>query len=336
VLHLVDGTPGAGKSYFAVRQVDAALAAGKVVVTNVPLSPDFAERAARAHPLRRLSRRAVARRAELYRSRVLVTRSLEEVLRVRVAGAGEGRAVVVLDEAHRWLNSRMWGKDTGRADVIAWVSGHRHLGLDVFLISQHIEDIDKQVRNRVEYRVRLRNLRRVKVAGVRLFPCNFFVAVSELVSAKNKPITGRDWYPLSKRVAGMYDTHGLAGEDIPEDAIWLPRVPEPVACPPTKSAGSPPAFPIAEDPAGAIVAAPRAPGSTPVPPSPDRTTTPVPRGLPALGRSGPLSGLPASVRRSLDASPSVTGVDLNNEQRPGGHPGAANDQRQAGRDRGSG
>lgn len=223
MIYLVDGTPGAGKSYYSVCRIVDALAAGKVVVTNVPLSDDWAERAASANPMRRLSRRAIRRRAERYRDRVLVTRSLEEVMRVRVVGAGEGRAVVVLDEAHRWLNSRMWGKDTSRADVVEWVSAHRHYGFDIYLISQHIEDIDKQVRNRVEYRVRLRNLKRVKVAGVRVFPCNFFVAISELVSARQAPTAGRDYYPLRKRLAGMYATHGLAAEDVPADAIWLPR-----------------------------------------------------------------------------------------------------------------
>jgi hypothetical protein len=225
MLFLVDGTPGAGKSYFAVRKIADALAAGKVVVTNVPLSDDYAQRAARAHPIRRLFPGLVRRRAARYPPRVLITRSLEEVMRVRVAGEGEGRAVVVLDEAHVWLNSRMWGKDTTRAEVIEWVSGHRHLGLDIYLISQHIEDIDKQVRNRVEYRVRLRNLRRVKVAGIPIFPVNTFVAITELVSARNKPIVGRDWYFLKKRTAGMYDTHGLAAQDVPANAIWLPREP---------------------------------------------------------------------------------------------------------------
>lgn len=233
---LVDGTPGAGKSYFAVRQIVAALAAGKSVVTNVPLSEDYAERAARENPMRRLSSSAVQRRAEDYRRRTLVTRSLDECMRVRVAGRGEGRAVIVLDEAHQWLNSRMWGKDTGRGDVVRWLSGHRHFGFDIYLISQHIEDIDKQVRNRVEYRVRLRNLKRVRIMGLRIIPCNYFVAVHELVSARQAPTAQRQFYGLSRRIAGMYSTHGLAEGDVPPDAIWLPRALEDEA-----GAGTPPA-----------------------------------------------------------------------------------------------
>jgi zona occludens toxin (predicted ATPase) len=231
VIYLVDGTLGAGKTYYALRQIEAALGAGKVVVTNVTLRDDWAERVARGNPARRISRTAIARRAELYRSRLLVADSLADVMRVRVHGKGEGRAVVVLDEAHRWLNARLWNAGRGRdqdpdaivrGDVVSWLSSTRHYGMDVYLISQHIEDIDKQVRNRVEYRVRLRNLKRVKVAGVRVFPCNVFVAISELVSARQAPVAHRDYYLLSKRIAGMYDTHELAAHEVPPDAIWLP------------------------------------------------------------------------------------------------------------------
>ena len=51
MLVLVTGTPGAGKSYYAVRTALGALEAGKFVATNVQLTDDWAERYAAAATL---------------------------------------------------------------------------------------------------------------------------------------------------------------------------------------------------------------------------------------------------------------------------------------------
>jgi zona occludens toxin len=224
VIHLVDGTPGAGKTYFAMRAIEDAVTSGKVVCTNVRLAPDWAYRVAGANPLRRFRRGARRRRAELLEARVLVSEDLDELFRVRARGHGEGRAVMVLDEAHRWMNSRNWNAgDRGR--IVDWMTAHRHYGFDVYLVTQYIEMIDKQVRALVEYRVRLRNLRRMKVAGISVLPFNCFAAITELEGGTRgqAPIVKRDFYRLNRRVAGIYDTHALSAVDARDDVIVLPR-----------------------------------------------------------------------------------------------------------------
>src|SRR3954468_24383205 len=125
MIALVTGPPGAGKTYWCVRQIAEALDAGKVVVTNVGLRPDWAERLAGSNLFRRLIPGRRAKVAADYRRRLHVIADLDELLRVRVKGSKEGRAVAVLDEAHRWMNSRAW-KDEGRAPIVAWASAHRH------------------------------------------------------------------------------------------------------------------------------------------------------------------------------------------------------------------
>jgi zona occludens toxin len=226
VIYLVQGTPGAGKTYYACRRIDQALAAGKVVVTNVQLADDWADRVARGNPICRWSRRARDRRARELRRQLLVIDDVDELLRVRVAGQGEGRWVAVLDEAAAFLNSRSWNQKD-RGDLVRWFQRHRHYGADVYLIAQLAHTIDKQVRELFEESVRLKNLRNFKVMGVRVFPRNRFVAIHTW-NTKDQHVLRRESYGLSKRVARLYNTHQLAADLAADpDAVVLPRPREP-------------------------------------------------------------------------------------------------------------
>ncbi|MFN8131542.1 MAG: zonular occludens toxin domain-containing protein [Solirubrobacteraceae bacterium] len=59
-----------------------------------------------------------------------MSHDLQELFRVRMPGRREGRGVMVLDEAHNWMNSRLW-KDTDRLELVRFFSQHRKLGWDV-------------------------------------------------------------------------------------------------------------------------------------------------------------------------------------------------------------
>ena len=115
--------PGGGKSYTAVRRVVEAVLEGKCVAGNVELVPDWPERIARRHwPfwLRRGRRRRFLREA---RSRYHFTEDLGELFRLRLAGRGEGRGLMVLDEAHNWMNARSWSAEDRREIVVHRISG---------------------------------------------------------------------------------------------------------------------------------------------------------------------------------------------------------------------
>lgn len=250
MITLIDGTPGAGKTFAAMRIIAAALGDDKMVVTNCALKPDWALRCAKENPVRRVIPHAAARRAVKLEPRVFVSQDLDEIFRVRVPGADEGRWVVVLDEAHRWMNSRMWAaQGQRRQEIIDWFTAHRHYGCDVYLLTQYVEMIDKQVRHLIEYRTRVRNLKRERIAGVRIFPCNLFAAVTELEGSKAKRRQKTDFYLLNRRIRGMYDTHSLALDDAPADTIWLPA-------PPPETAQAEAAHAAAAAPPGACAAAP--------------------------------------------------------------------------------
>ena len=228
MIAIVEGTLGAGKTYYALRLIDDALGRGLPVATNVDLGPDALLRAAKAHPLRRLSAAACRRRAVSLSAGVLVSEDLDQLMDVRLHGKGESRGLMVLDEAHNWMNARTWNNGQ-RERLVRFFSQSRKLGWDIYIISQRAEMIDKQVRNLAEYQVSLKNLRRFRKFGLGL-PFNLFVAVWRWNVHADRTIIKRDSYTLNRRVAGMYDTfatsHGL-GHDVGTDgaAIWLPREP---------------------------------------------------------------------------------------------------------------
>jgi zona occludens toxin (predicted ATPase) len=237
---MVTGAPGSGKSFYAVREIAAALDKGKTVATNIQLVDGWALKVARCNVLRRLIPGRCAKTAAEYERRVLITPDLDELFRVRLHGSGEGRGVMVLDEAHNWMNARTWDADeTGKAAnkgeavrrrlaVVRFFSQHRKLGWTVLLITQDEANIDRQVRSLFEYHVKLKNVRNFKVMGVPICPCNVFIAIW-LWNDKSKSRVKVQTYGLKRSIARLYDTMALShGMDDDEcDPIYLPRAKTP-------------------------------------------------------------------------------------------------------------
>lgn len=231
VIACVSGPPGSGKTFYAVRKVTRALEEGKVVAGNVELAPDWEGRLSRrnwVHYVRWGARRKFRREAA---HRYHFTEDLEELTSLRLRGKShqEGRGLMVLDEAHNWMNARSWSASDRQA-IVRFFSQHRKIGWDVLLIAQHPEMIDKQVRNLCEYNVHLRNLKKARWAGIPIFPVNLFLAVW-LWHAANRVVVKREVFPLSWR-KDLYDTaatsHGLSSglEGTCTGGVWLPSPPE--------------------------------------------------------------------------------------------------------------
>lgn len=248
MIELVTGKPGAGKSYYSVRAIHQALERGQLVATNVELSEGWAANMARANGFRRLIPGRVRKVEQRYARSVYVTADLAEIGRLRLAGCGrcktckagkvcakEGRGLLVLDEAHMWLNARTWDQDDAgrglgrdaavrqRLAIVRLFTQHRKLGWNVVLITQDEANLDTQVRRNFEYHTHLKNLRRFRVAGlVPLVPFNLFVAIRHWHDSA-KSVVGRQVFTLNRRVARCYDTmatsHGL--EPDAEDVIVL-------------------------------------------------------------------------------------------------------------------
>jgi hypothetical protein len=226
MITLVTGPPGAGKSFYAVRRVTEALLAGKPVVTNVELREDWVEYVAKRYWPMRVNPFARRRWKREAAGRYFYSDTLTDLFGVRIRGRGEGRALMLLDEGHNWMNARSWSAED-RAEIVGFFSQHRKEGYDVDLLAQSVEMLDKQVRILFEYHVHLRNLRKARFAGLPISPVNLFLAVTTWHAAK-RTVVRREVFPLTWH-KNMYDSMEsfatrVVGDQEDDDTVWLPRL----------------------------------------------------------------------------------------------------------------
>jgi hypothetical protein len=236
-IDLVTGPLGTGKSYYLVRKGVEYLQDGKMAVFNFELAPDFSERIA-FHRFGRFFRKRAAARAESIDRRVYTVPDLAELLRLRVRreepwirtnGYGkvvlrEGIVFLGLDEAHQWINARLW-TDSDRLQVVKFFALARKRGFHVYLGSQRDKNLDAQIRELFEDHIKLNNLKRsARMMGIPVIPWNWFVALRESHHYPGE-ISGRDIYLLNW-CKDLYDTMDTASFGIEEDpqggAILLP------------------------------------------------------------------------------------------------------------------
>jgi hypothetical protein len=236
MITLLTGSPGHGKSYTLIREIEEAVTKGKPVATNVPLHEDWPLIMARRHTLFGPFRKnAVIKKAVEFSKMVIVSDDFEELLRVRLAGEGESRGKMILDESQRWLNTRGFdnaltkdGKVMPRALALAarmkilnHLSGHRHYGYDVILATQSDKSLDSQARDLYEFHSEVRNMKKLPWIG---FFCrmNMFLRITKW-NDRARSKAGVSVYFLSKSLAGLYHTHALQEKDWPADVIMLPH-----------------------------------------------------------------------------------------------------------------
>lgn len=224
--YLVGGKLGSGKSLVCVGVIRDALKGGKRVATNLDLWPE-----------RMLPR-------EL---RVTFTRLPDKPLRSDLDMLGRGQegieekdnGVLVLDECASFLNARQWG-DKERNTVLDWFLHSRKLGWDVYLISQHMDQLDKQLRqSMVEFSMRCVRLDRMVIPFItplcrlltlgmwRAQPPKLHMGVVRYGVERESMVVERRFYRARELYAG-YDTRQVFRES---EMIWRPGSTIPVVMP---------------------------------------------------------------------------------------------------------
>ena len=129
----VVGKLGTGKTKFCVWRAQDALWAGRKVASNVDLHTHI------LCPRKRTSYVRLPDKPTAF--------DLEAMGHGNPDSYDEERnGVLVLDELGSWLNSRQF-QDRGRAGLIDWLIHARKHGWDCYLIVQHLNMLDKQVRD---------------------------------------------------------------------------------------------------------------------------------------------------------------------------------------------
>jgi len=156
-IYLVSGKLGAGKTLACVGVIRDALLDGRKVATNLDLNLD------------KMLPGRIGKKSPVHCVRLPDKPDVSDLDHL---GSGNDEmderrnGIIILDELASWLNSRTFN-DKSRAPVIDWLIHSRKHGWDVYFITQHIEQIDKQVRTSlVEYLVTCRRLDRLKIPFV--------------------------------------------------------------------------------------------------------------------------------------------------------------------------
>lgn len=141
-----EGLPGAGKTYDAMRKLLDNLAQGRRILTNIS-GPDQEEK-----------QEIIKHFLNLEDSQLknnLVALSNHQITEFwDHTNPGD---LVIIDEAQNFFNSRDWQTKTNRA-FGKWASEHRHMGVDLILITQNVERIESSVRSLIEFTYRYKKL----------------------------------------------------------------------------------------------------------------------------------------------------------------------------------
>lgn len=152
--YAVTGTLGQGKSLLAVDKIKSYLWHGRKVATNLDLKMEnlLPSRYGKKAPVRCVRLPDLPTAADLE-----ALGKGADVLDERKYG------LIVLDELAMWLNAREWA-DPKRQALINWLVHSRKHRWDVYFLIQHLEALDKQVRQMlVEYHVKCLRFDKVKL-----------------------------------------------------------------------------------------------------------------------------------------------------------------------------
>lgn len=246
-IHFISGKPGGGKTLYAMRLILAELRnSNRPIVTNVAVN--FAGLNAYCESEGIVLRGHIRDRVHILEEEQLGNffchrpgSQIESISKERWRnGDRPDYSVVkdsgilwVLDEVHIAFNSRAWA-DTGQ-QVIYYLSQHRKLGDDVVLITQCVQNVDKQMRSVAQDFTYIRNLRKER-AGLFNLPGIFLRRTFLEPAGDTTRASESGTFTLDVRgVAGCYDTakgvgiHGRAGADTLEKRHGLPWIIFPVA-----------------------------------------------------------------------------------------------------------
>lgn len=218
--YLVTGKKGNGKSLVCVARIREALRRGARVATNLDLNLDkllpLDDRAARVIRLPDKPTRA----------------DLEAIGSAYEGKYDEGKfGVLVLDELATWLNARTF-QDKDRQGVLEWLAHSRKLHWDTYLIAQHPNQIDKQVREALaEFHVICRRADRIRIPVLGLKPPRLHIAYVRYGVDQHALLSDR-WIYRGNDLFEAYDTEQVFRSEYPHGVhsmlppgYWAPKPP---------------------------------------------------------------------------------------------------------------
>lgn len=190
-MRVIEGLRGHYKSYQAVVWLVEDLGTGHVVCTNLPL---------KLEPIRKYLRMVYKWELADEQLIILGEDDLRTFHEVTPPGTAEKSTMVYIDESHLKFNARDWhDQDRG---VLNFLTLSRHERTEVTWISQHADNIDKQVRRLVEFYYDCRDLGRY----MPLF--SMFYMVNKWDSGHKNRLKC-NWRLKNKAIYDLYDSWAI-------------------------------------------------------------------------------------------------------------------------------
>lgn len=196
---VITGTLGGGKSMAAVDEALEHLSKGGTVITNIPIYRDkVAEWMRDEFGLIMDQKRLV----------LLDQASIGDFQNLAQRGNEKNTVMMVLDEAALDIGARDWKAHSD--EQFNFVILCRKLIIDLVLIAQDANDVDKRIRQKMQTEVHCRSLMNLPVlAGLVRLP--IFIRVNYTVEVGKKPWrTGAKFF-WKAQSWGFYDSHALHG-----------------------------------------------------------------------------------------------------------------------------
>ena len=143
-VYLIGGKLGTGKGLHAMNVIHDYLRRGRYVLTNMDITPEGIF-PAYYHTERLVRLSDFPDVQELNNATTIKSKKYEDVHVATHSKAYRYFGAIVLDELSVWMNSHNWN-DPKVLEIRRWIVNARKQGWNVYLISQHPDQIDKQTR----------------------------------------------------------------------------------------------------------------------------------------------------------------------------------------------
>lgn len=219
MIDVLQGSLGSGKSAAAMALAIHHIRRGGVVAANFSLVDGWADAVANKHIFSLFSDQFRYDTACSYWKRFYRVGNLEAIKKInpreestgiyakRKSGFSEGHGLLIIDEAHLFMNSRKWKNND---EWIQFFTQSRKIGWNVILIAHTIDMLDSQIRCLCEYESRFRNLNKVNLPLLPIPMCPFplFLVIKRYagLGAGAGAIAERQLYPLPLWAAKLYDS----------------------------------------------------------------------------------------------------------------------------------
>ena len=193
MIEIYQGKPGAGKSFHAVRKMIEYLSHGGFVCSNIKLNmPNCLEHARKYYGVEFDPAQYV----------FLPDEQITTFYKHTPQGTKEQPTLVMIDEAHFYFNARDWSKQS--RELLNFLTVSRHCATDIIFISQHINNLDKQMVRLAQHVYWLRDMSRFCLWGMRI-PLPYLLMVK--YDYTGKEVLGRVWAVKNPDIFQLYESY---------------------------------------------------------------------------------------------------------------------------------